>query len=263
MAKEDPTAEQAEGPVIFKALHDLYDNRYVLFLPRFADRMEVFRRDLAGWDIEFFEGLDSSDLSMQQFIADGTYDEDLARRLDRRNKPMTLDTVCCSLGHKGIYEDMLSKGYERVMIFEDDVFAFPEMEEYLPAMLEQIPEDADLIYWGWLGYSKAPRFASITKAIYHLQHAAGLLRYDHTMIGNLYPKPYNDHFKIAGKQFCTHAYSVNRKAAELLVDMQTPVAYNADNLLMNAVMKGRLNSYIAIPLLFGQTSIGVDFNPWP
>ncbi len=236
------------------ALRSAFDRRYVLTIRSAADRHTNVREQLGEGNFEFVYGVDRSDVTMEGFVANGTYDEMLARKTDRRNKPMTLGHICCSLGHRMIYETFLATDAERCLIFEDDVVVNDVPEESVEAMLSAMPSDAELIYWGWEGGGYRPRFGAIKQGLYHIYHSLGLLKYDHTMIANLYARPYNEHFDRAGKHFMTHAYSVTRSAAESLIRLQTPVKLNADNALMYAVLSGDLRAYVAKPPLFDQRS---------
>ncbi|MBA2379880.1 MAG: glycosyltransferase family 25 protein [Blastocatellia bacterium] len=236
------------------ALKSIHDAVYVLTISRAEDRQENVRTELGEGNFEFVYGVDKRDVSLEQFVSDGIYDEALARRTDRRNKAMTLGHICCSLGHRMIYEKFLESGAERALIFEDDVVRFAVDEVVIAEMVAAVPEDADLIYWGWEGGGYRPAWGGVKIALYHVQHALGLLRYNHTMIRNLYSQPYNDHFDVAGKHFLAHSYTVNRRAAEALLKWNTPVKLNADNALIYAVMNVDVRGYLARKQLFGQRS---------
>lgn len=236
------------------SLRSAFDRRYVLTIRSAADRHANVHEQLGDGNFELVYGVDRSDVTMEGFVADGTYDEMLARKTDRRNKPMTLGHICCSLGHRMIYETFLATDAERCLIFEDDVVVNDVPEETVEAMLSAMPADAELIYWGWEGGGYRPRLGRVKQMLYHAYHALGFLRYDHTMIRNLYARPFNEYFDIAGKHFMTHAYSVTRSAAESLIRLQTPIKLNADNALMYAVLSGEIRAYVAQPKLFDQRS---------
>ncbi|MEZ5345873.1 MAG: glycosyltransferase family 25 protein [Pyrinomonadaceae bacterium] len=241
--------------MIFKKLHDFHDHRYVLTTKKNLDRQECLKKELKDWDLELFFGVDKSEVSIEQYKKDGIYDEEKAIEIDRSGRKMTLGAVCCSLGHRYIYEHFLESDHERIIVFEDDVLVNSETESILDAALDEIPEDAELIYWGWLGVGSRPRIATLKLPLYHLQHSLGLLSYNHTMIDNLYPRPFNEHFSIAGKHFCIHAYTLTRSGAEKLVRWQTPVILNADNAIMYAILNGDLKAYISHTQFFSQSSL--------
>ena len=241
--------------MIHQALHDFHDHRYVLTTEKNTDRHESLEKELNGWDLELFFGVDKSTVTLEQLERDGLYSEEKARKTDRSGKPMTTGHVCCSLGHRLIYEKFLETDADRVMIFEDDVQSIAVPDEMLSSALESVPEDAEMIYWGWQGGETRPPHAAIKQGIYHIQHSLGLLRYNHTMIRNLYRRPYNEQFSLAGKHFCAHAYTLNRSGAQKLIDWQTPIILNADNAIMYAILNGDLRAYISHTQFFTQASL--------
>lgn len=248
--------------MLFPALKHSFDAVYVLTIPRAKDRQEKVLRTLGEGNFEFIFGADGKETSKERLISEGLYDEDKARELDRSSRTMTVAEVCCSIGHAKIHRKMLDDGHERVLIFEDDVIRLPFSDADVEQAVSEIPADADLIYWGWKGGGYRPWYGRAKQALYHLQHSIGLLKYDHTMIDNLYARPFNRSFDRAGKHFCAHAYSVNRRAAEILLEMNTPIVANADNVILYAVLQERIKAYICRTPFFDQRSLDPD-DPTP
>ena len=220
----------------------------------FTDRQESALKELGNGNFEFIYGVDKTTVSKEQMLVDGIYDEARAIEIDRSSKPMTLGHICCSIGHANVYRRMVENGIERAMIFEDDVVITPSEEAEIEAAVAHAPADAELIYWGWTGVEKRPTFATAKLQLYKVQHSLGLLKYNHTMIDNLYPREFNEHFMTAGKTFFTHAYSLTYKSAETLLRINSPVALNADNALMQGVLSGEIRAYVSKQQLFGQRS---------
>ncbi len=242
-------------PFNFQRLHDFHDHRYVLTTQNNVGRQIAIAKSLEGWDLEFFYGIDKSDYSIERFTKEKIYSEAHARKNDRRNKAMTVGHICCSLGHRLIYEDFLKREFERVIIFEDDAYPILEAESRLKDALSAFPKDAEMIYWGWHGNESRPSHGSLKQVLYHAQHTLGLERYNHKMISNLYPREYNNEFERAGKHFCAHAYTLTRKGAEKLIRWQTPITYNADNAIMYAILNDDVRGYISKTQFFDQTSL--------
>lgn len=240
--------------MLFASLKDLHDRVYVLTIPSAAERHENVRSQLGEGNYEFVFGVDKQTVTKEELTASGIYDEKLARKTDRRNKSMTLGHICCSIGHRMIYERFLETGAGRALIFEDDVVVNDVSEALAAAAVRNIPADAELIYWGWEGGGYRPSFGPLKQALYHVQHSLGLLRYDHTMIRNLYSRPVNEYFDAAGKHFLAHSYTVTRPAAEKLIEWNTPIKLNADNALLYAVLSGDVRAYISRTQFFGQRS---------
>jgi glycosyl transferase, family 25 len=241
--------------MLFESPKQYHGAVYVLAIPSARDRHENVVSELGEGNFEFVYGVDKNDVSIEQFIERGIYDEDLARQADRSSKPMTLGHICCSLGHTMIYETFLESDAERCLIFEDDIVDLHMEESVTAAALDAVPRDAGLIYWGWLGGGYAPWCEPPKQQLYHVYRSLGFLKYDHAMIRNLYSRPFNQYFDIAGKHFCSHAYTVTREAASRLIALNTPIILNADNLLMYAVMGENVRGYVARTRLFSQRSL--------
>jgi hypothetical protein len=240
--------------MLFDALKEFHDSVYVLTIPSAIERQESVRQQLGDGNFEFVYGVDKNDVSKQELEEKGIYKEAVARKTDRRNKAMTLGHICCSLGHRMIYERFLASSGKRCLIFEDDVVAYDVDDDKVRSSVAAIPPDAELVYWGWEGGGYRPWYGGAKQMLYHSQYALGLLRYDHTMIRNLYSRPYNEHFDRAGKHFLAHSYTVTRRAAEVLIEWNTPIRLNGDNALLYAVLNGDVTAYVARNRLFGQRS---------
>ena len=236
------------------ALKNFHDRVYVLTIPSATERQANVIEQLGDGNFEFVFGVDKNEVSKEELTLKGIYDESIAMRTDRRSKPMTLGHICCSLGHRMVYEAFLSTDAQTALIFEDDVVVNEVPENTVENAIANVPADAELIYWGWQGGGYRPWFGAAKQTLYHIQHSIGLERYDHTMIKNLYSRPFNEYFDIAGKHFLAHSYTVTRRAAEALIKWNTPIRLNGDNALMYAVLSGDVKGYLSKNQIFGQRS---------
>jgi glycosyl transferase family 25 len=238
----------------FDRLNSYYDSIYVVSVAAAEARRALFAERFKGLDYHFFFGADKSLFTIAEAEAKGVYNEKLARHHHRFGKDMKHGEIACSWSHKMIYEEMLSKNYERVLIMEDDAVPDPSAIQNIPAILEEVPEDHELLFWGWdKNGSSSGRF--VKKWIYHIQHSMGRLKWNHKMIKNLYARPYSAHLKIAGFHDYTYAYGLTRSGAEKLTAMQTPVQYIADNLLAHAATNEIVKGYIVWPRVFLHDSL--------
>ena len=146
-----------------------------------------------------------------------------------------------------MYEDMLENNYSRVLIMEDDAVPDPKKIEQIPAILSEIPADCEVLMWGWDKNGESNLLTAFKKIGYNFQHVSGLLKWDHTIIKNLFAKPFSPHLKRAGFHDYTYSYAITKAAAEKLIQMQTPVQYIADNLLAHAITKKVVSGYIVYP----------------
>ena len=231
----------------FELLNNYYDKIYVLSVRAAEARRKLFEERFAGLTYSFFFGADKNNFTTGELIEKNIYNEELTKQHHRYTKVMKPGEIACSWSHKMMYEDMLKNHYDRVLIFEDDAVPEPEMIKRVPAILSEIPPDCELLMWGWdkNGESGLPAF--LKKMGYNLQYRLGLLKWDPTIIKNLFARPFSANLKKAGFHDYTYAYGITKKGAEKLLRMQTPIQYIADNLLAHAITKNIINGYIVYP----------------
>lgn len=228
----------------FSILNEYYDHIYVLTLERAKSRQEKISNSLKGLNYEFWLGKDKANFDVEELKAAGIYDEAAAKKIHRYNKPMNPGQIGCSWSHRCIYEDVLAKGYNRVLIFEDDALPEPSALQHTQQIVDELPKDADLLFWGYGDQYVPGKISRLTQLVYHVQHSLGLLKWNHTMISNLYPKPFSEHLFTAGFHDFTYAYAITREGAAKLLELQTPIKYIADNLLAWACTNKWVNGYI-------------------
>jgi GR25 family glycosyltransferase involved in LPS biosynthesis len=239
------------------ALKNFHDAVFVVTAPGFDERQQSAREQLGEGNFEFVYGINKASTSKHELIKQGVYDEQRAIDLDRSSKPMTLGHICCSYGHRLAYQRMIDNSIERALIFEDDLSVLPVAETEIEKIVAAVPTDAELVYWGWSGVDKRPRLGGAKQSLYKLYHSFGALKYNHTMIDNLYPAEINDYFLLAGKFFGAYAYTVTLSGARTLLEWNTPIALNGDNALMYAVLNGDIRGYVSRVKVFGEHSQGV------
>jgi glycosyl transferase, family 25 len=234
----------------FQQLNNYYDKIYVLSVESATQRREIFAQRFDGLNYTFFFGADKNKFSLEDLEKKDIFSEKLTREHHRFHKTMKPGEIACSWSHKMMYEDVLTNNYQRILIFEDDAVPDPLMVKEIPAILREIPGDCELLMWGWSKNGVSSPLTWFKQIFYHLQHAMGKLKWDHTIIRNLYARRYSPHLKKAGFHDYTYAYAITHSAAEKLLNMQTPVQYIADNLLAHASTKGIVNGYITWPQVF-------------
>jgi glycosyl transferase family 25 len=124
--------------------------------------------------------------------------------------------------------------------------------QQLPAALQQLPDNWELVYLGYLKHEQVTTLLKVKQFFYKIMSALGLMAWSYKMASNLLPKPFSRHLKRAGFHDCTHAYAVTIEGAKKLLAAQTPVVYRADDLLSATIMKGKLNAFITEPKFFDQ-----------
>lgn len=236
-------------------LRSMHDRVLVLTLPGAADRQRHITEQLGEANFEFVYGIDKSTVSVEQMIAEGKYDDRLARKLSRHHTGLNIGQICCALGHLLIYRQIVERGYRRTLIFEDDATALDVGGPTVDAMIADVPDDAGLVYWGWSGGRYSPRFGNLQQAVFHVRRLLGMHEFTHRMIGNYYMRPFNEHFDVAASNYLAHAYSITLPAAGTLIKWNTPVTLPADYVLNRAILAGEVRGYVCRPLLFGQKSL--------
>ena len=231
-------------------LNQYYDKIYVLSLQSAEERRKLFEERFAGLKYEYFYGADKNSFTSEELIEKEIYSEELTKKHHRYSKGMMPGEIACAWSHLMMYQDMLANNYDRILIFEDDAVPDPERIKQLRQILSEVPADCELLMWGWSKNGESDINTIFKKAVYKIQRSLGILKWDHTVIKNLFAKPFSAHLKKAGFHDYTYAYAVTKAAGEKLLQMQSPIQYIADNLLAHAVTNNLINGYIVYPPAF-------------
>ncbi|MDB5190734.1 MAG: glycosyl transferase family 25 [Segetibacter sp.] len=238
----------------FSPLNNFFDHIYVLTLERATDRQLKMKEVLEDLNYTFFIGVDKKDLTIDELVENKIYDEQKAISLHRFGKPMNTGQIGCAWSHRLLYEDMVKNKYQKVLILEDDVVPNKEGFNVLEKMIKDLPSNWELWY---LDYHKNLRrnFGTWVKQQgYHLQRLAGKLKWSHKTINNFYARKFNDHLFLAGFHELTSAYAITQTAAKKLIELQTPVAFVADDLLAHACSNLIIYGFASCPKVFLQES---------
>jgi glycosyl transferase family 25 len=147
---------------------------------------------------------------------------------------------------------MIENDWKKVLILEDDVLPIIENLHDLPAAIQELPVNWELVYLGYLKHEKVTAALKTKQFFYKIISAFGLMAWSYKMVSNLLPTAFSKHLKKAGFHDCTHAYALTQEGAKKLLAAQTPVVYRADDLLSATIMKGELNAFITEPKFFDQ-----------
>lgn len=233
-------------------LNQYFDKIFVITLERAKDRQKKVLNTLSALNFDFFIGVDKKSLDYNMLQEQGIYNDNKARKLDRHGKGMVLGAIACSLSHKTVYEHIIHSNYQRVLVFEDDVAPLIKNLPQLPETLRELPADWELVYLGYTKHEDITPSLKRKQAFYKLLSSMGLMKWNPAMVNNLLPLTYSKHLKIAGYHDCTHAYAITASSANKLIEVQTPVVFNSDNLLSYTVLNGQLNAFITDPKFFDQ-----------
>jgi glycosyl transferase family 25 len=168
------------------------------------------------------------------------------------SKPLNAGEIACSLSHKNIYRLMTENNWKRVLIFEDDVVPDLKNISLLPDMINELPEDWELLYLGYLKNERPDYLAQLKHFWYKIQSGLGLTKLPPAMVKNLLPKPFSRNLMKAGYHDCTHAYALTLTGAVKLAELQTPLQYRADNAISYLILKNAIKAFTVKPPLFHQ-----------
>lgn len=236
----------------FDLLNHFFDHVYVITLARATDRHQHIQKELKGLQYQLFFGKDKRDFTATLLEQQGIYNEQQAKKHHRYNKGMPEGMIGCSWSHRLVYEDVMANSYEKVLVLEDDVVMDKHFISLLPQVLSELPANWELLYFGFAGNEQAPKGAPAKRLFYHLLRLLGTIKYSHQTIRNLYPKKVSKHIYTAGYHDCTHAYGLTLSGAQKLAQLQSPIAFVADNLLAHAVTNNIVKGYIVQPKIINQ-----------
>jgi glycosyl transferase family 25 len=233
-------------------LNQYFDKIYVVTLHRSAERQEKINKHFQQVDFEYYYGTDKLQLNFPDLVGQHIYDPEEAKKLHRNGKEMFLGQVACSLSHRGLYKEILEKGYGKVLILEDDFVPAVTDETVLKNIFQELPYNWELVYFGYYLNETVTTIMRLKQYWYYLLSLTRLIKWTPAEVLNLYPKKYSPHLLKAGFHNTTHAYAVSAAALPKLIARQTPVVFCADTLLTDLVLNNKLNAFITIPRIFDQ-----------
>jgi GR25 family glycosyltransferase involved in LPS biosynthesis len=190
-------------------LNGYFDNIYCLNLSHRTDRWKSFS-DLSrsnGFSVERFEAVNGAELK------NGL--GNIMEENPRRNSELA-----CKIGHLRIIRDAKRKGYESILILEDDLRLRSNWENIFRHAYDGLPADWELFYLG---------------------------------VNNINPSvEVAPHLSRVRTGFTTHAYAVHRRAFDLIIEA-FDYRGQADVLLADYIHP-RGNSYCISPNIAIQAS---------
>ena len=233
-------------------LNSYFDKIYVVTLTRSPERQEKVRGYFKNVQFEFFFGIDKLNLDMAELVQTEVYDPAMARKKHRNGKEMFLGQVACSLSHRELYKEILAKGYQKVLIMEDDFVPANTNMKVIADITKELPADWELVYFGYYHNENISMKKRLNQWYYLALGFFRLIKWTPAQVKNLYPKPFSTHLQKAGFHNTTHAYAITAHAIPKLIESQTPVVFCADTLLTELVLSNQLKAFITKPKIFDQ-----------
>ncbi|XP_045597644.1 glycosyltransferase 25 family member [Procambarus clarkii] len=128
-----------------------FDKIYLISLTRRQERRERMSRcfDELGLDVKLFDAVDGKKLNESYLRQLGVKQMSIYKD-PWSQRDMTFGEIGCFLSHYFIWEDIVNNGYEKVLLFEDDIRFEPYFREKVKHMIRQADRllQWDLIYLG-------------------------------------------------------------------------------------------------------------------
>lgn len=144
-------------------------------------------------------------------------------------RQMRIGEIGCTLSHRNTMIYALKKGYNQILILEDDARILPNFLENLEKIKDYIPKDCDLLY---LGLNKINhKWGSFKKINKYVDKPLG-------------SKKYANHPDSEGAIYGAHGYIINRKAMKEYIKHTKPMTYVSDVTLGKiATIHKKFNAY--------------------
>lgn len=215
----------------FAEMNNYFDHIYVLTLEGAIDRQGPLVEILKGLNWDFFYGVNKQNLSYQEVVKQGHYDDQRHRETKRTHRSMSLGEIACAMSHRNICQDIVANNYRRALILEDDVLPVYKNLATFKAVVDELPEDWELLMLGYYG-EKMPtlryRLQLNIYLLYHYLHLFNWHKVSVELIKKTCLSPYKTRLYTLGKLVGGHAYAVSYEGARKFVDYQQPIIIQAD-----------------------------------
>jgi GR25 family glycosyltransferase involved in LPS biosynthesis len=124
-------------------LNNYFDKIYILNLKKRSDRLNELLPKLESLSIDNFKIFNGIDGSLMKNIW----------RVYGNKYFSNENYLACSLSHISIWNDAILNGYKKILILEDDVKIINSINEKIVYYNDQIPENWDLLYLGFIPLS--------------------------------------------------------------------------------------------------------------
>ena len=222
----------------------MLDNIYVVTIKRNLDRQTRMTKLLNKHNLQFsfIEGEDGEQLDPGKLKQ--VFDANKSRA--RLGHDVTKNEIACSLSHIKALKTFLEDDKQDYALFLEDDISISNIESLETSVkLMPKPKEWDLLYLGYQQMNmKMPLNIHLKWLLaYPILNALKLKRYDLQKIKRIFGRPYNNYWFRAGSHNNTHAYIVSKSAAKKIIDYNTPVFLQADVVLMDMIVEGKLRAF--------------------
>jgi glycosyl transferase family 25 len=127
------------------------DNVYLINMDKDKERLKNVTKELDKFNIKFerISGINPKILTNKQ---KNKYVTNFCQ------KYCSNGAIGCGLSHFKIYEDVLKKKYNNVIVLEDDIYLTDDFLQILNDVLNELPNDYDILYIGSFGLSDLDQY---------------------------------------------------------------------------------------------------------
>ena len=201
-----------------------FDEIVILGLEKYPERYLEVEVQLYELQLKYkvFFSYDKDQILNQSFNQLNIVPFDCFKNLTPPRRNIKLGALCCTLGHLSIIKYAQMNNLDGILIIEDDTVLSKDFKEKLKH-LEEVPEDADIVYLGsGTSSNKLPKKYKITEHVYNAQRM------------NLY---------------CTHCILITKKGYTRIVNKVLEFEDTIDGMLRLGVKNKELIGYTIVPHL--------------
>jgi GR25 family glycosyltransferase involved in LPS biosynthesis len=136
-----------------------FQDIYLINLDRRIDRLNRFKEyyqhsDLKNYSYIRFSAIDGGMLNINSVpltdLAKAELKQIESTGFRNKHYQLTKGAIGCYLSHTKVWESILKKGLDRVLVFEDDAKVPPNFLELVNESMKDIPDDWDIVLLGFL-----------------------------------------------------------------------------------------------------------------
>ena len=123
-------------------MNNYVDNVYLINMDKDKKRLESVTKECNNVNITFkrFPGIDVNNLSKE------ILDKYIPKEIQEYG---TNGLIGCGLSHLFIWKDAINKNYKNILVLEDDITFTDNFNEYFLNVINEVPEDYDILYLGY------------------------------------------------------------------------------------------------------------------
>jgi GR25 family glycosyltransferase involved in LPS biosynthesis len=146
-------------------LNDYFEKIYCINLDKRKDRWKESRQEFK-----------KHDLKVQRFsaLSGDDFPEDSVLGKRYRSIGLNAGQVGCTLSHRELIKKIKSKKFKSALILEDDIQFDDNLNEKIPFIMDQLPEDWDIFYFGGNHVGNNPwsngSLTQVTENIFKVTH---------------------------------------------------------------------------------------------